>query len=364
MSDSLLDPGIGDEPPRRVVILRALQLGDLLCAVPAFRALRSAWPEAEIVLVGLPWARSFVERFPMYLDGFREFPGYPGLPEIAPDIARIPGFLAEIQLEKFDLAIQMHGSGSFVNPLVALFGARRTAGFTPPGDYRPDPDLFIDWPKTGLEINRLLKLAGSLGAPLKGDHLEFPVRVADRDALHAIDGVGDRISTAYVCIHPGASVPQRRWYPESFAAVADALADRGLRVVLTGSIAEADLTRSVAGLMTHPALDLAGKTDLGGMAALIDGSRLMVSNDTGVAHLAVARKVPSVIVSTGDNPARWAPIDSSRHRVLCDDARGVSVLAVLEQADALLALEPRHPGPSPAVAPGLGLGDALGDLKG
>ena len=99
------------------------------------------------------------------------------------------------------------------------------------------------------------------------------------------------------------------------------------------------------------------------MAALIDGARLMVSNDTGVAHLAVARKVSSVIVSTGDNPARWAPIDTSRHRVLCDDARGVGVAAVLAQADALLALEDQdHPGPSPAVAPDLG--DAFGDLKG
>ena len=75
MSENLADPRFGDAVPRRIIILRALQLGDLLCAVPAFRAIRSAWPEAEIVLVGLPWARGFVERFALYLDGFREFPG-------------------------------------------------------------------------------------------------------------------------------------------------------------------------------------------------------------------------------------------------------------------------------------------------
>src|SRR5262249_20056841 len=72
--------------PRRVVCLRALRLGDLPCAVPAFRAIRAALPNAEIVLVILPWAREFVERYAGYLDGFREFPGYPGLPEREPRI--------------------------------------------------------------------------------------------------------------------------------------------------------------------------------------------------------------------------------------------------------------------------------------
>ena len=60
--------------------------------------------------------------------------------------------------------------------------------------------------------------------------------------------------------------------------------------------------------------------------------------------------------------ARWAPIDATRHRVLCDDARGVPVAAVVDAAVGLLVAADEHPGPSPSLDPALG--DAFGDLKG
>lgn len=301
---------------RSVAVFRALVLGDLLCAVPALRALRVGLPEASIALVGLPWARELASRLSC-VDEFIEFPGYPGLPESVCDVSAVPSFLAGIQARRFDLAIQLHGAGTITNPLVAAFGARRMAGFRGTSAWAPDADdaFFIRWPETGHEIDRLLALPRALGMPETGRGLEFPVNDADRDALAQL-WPGARGSRPYICVHPGAQLASRRWMPHRFAAVADALAERGYVIVMTGSASEQPLVATVAAAMHHPAVSLAGRTDLWTLGALIEGAAGIVCNDTGVSHIASALNTPSVIVSCGGDVARWAPLDATRHRVL------------------------------------------------
>ncbi len=327
---------LGAPLPRRVAVFRALQLGDLLCSVPAFRALRAALPEAEIVLVGLPWARGFVTRYRVYFDGFREFPGYPGLPEQEPRLDDLPAFLSSVRGERFDLVIQMQGNGTITNPLTALFGGRTHAGYYRPGQFCPDPERFLPYPEDRHEVRRHLRLMDFLGAPPRGEAIDFPVHDADRAALRAA-AEGEALRPgSYVCFHPGARLPSRRWPPERFAAVADALAGRGLRVVLTGTKEELPLTRAVTAAMRAPALDLAGRTDLGAVAALLQGARLLVCNNTGVSHLAAALRTPSVALL--HEPAefcRWAPLDFRRHRAVFGDS-WPDPGPVLAEADDLL----------------------------
>src|SRR5690349_24840032 len=88
--------------PRRIAIFRALYLGDLLLAVPALRAIRHGYPDAEITLIGLPWAASFAERFGAYVDRFVAFAGYPGLAEVPVVPARVAAFLAEQRAYGYD----------------------------------------------------------------------------------------------------------------------------------------------------------------------------------------------------------------------------------------------------------------------
>jgi ADP-heptose:LPS heptosyltransferase len=302
-------------PPERIAVFRAQMVGDLLCAVPALRALKGAFPDAEITLIGLPWARGFASRLP-YLDEFIEFPGYPGLPETACDVRALPDFLAQAQARRFDLALQLHGSASISNPLVASFGARQMAGFHEPGGWVPSDDagLFCRWPEQGHEIERLLTLTDHMGLPRRGTHLEFPLEDDDRAALRAI--WPDAHKQPYICVHAGAQLPSRRWDPRRFAAVADTIAARGRTVVLTGSALEAGLVGDIAACMEHTPLNLAGRTTLWTLGALIEGAESVVCNDTGVSHVAAALGRPSVVISCGSDPARWAPLDRTRHHVL------------------------------------------------
>ena len=305
-----------DSRVERIAVFRALPgLGDLLCAVPAFRALRAAHPGAQIALIGLPWARAFVERFDTYLDDLLEFPGFPGLPEQPPRIREIPAFLAERQQRDFDLALQMHGSGLYSNPVALLLGARRTIGYHLPHEYRPEGEFFR-YPEGQPEILRCLGLLERVGIPAQGTELEFPISRDDIREFEAIEAARSLRPGEYVCIHPGASAPDKRWPPERFAAVADAFAGAGLKIVLTGGAQEREVVRRVAAAMRSAPLDVSGQTGLGALAVLLRSARLLVCNDTGVSHLAAALRVPSVVVFMAADPARWAPLDHELHQAL------------------------------------------------
>lgn len=304
---------------RHIAVFRALLLGDMLCAVPALRALRAAAPQARITLIGLAWAGSFVQRFHCYVDDLLAFPGFPGMPETAPQLSALPLFFEQAQSCRFDLAIQLHGSGGLSNPLTVALGAPRNAGFYLPGQYCPDAALFAPWVEREQEVRRYLGLMEFLGAGSGSSHLEFPLTEEDgRSLAAACPDLPEPGS--YVCIHPGARLPSRRWPAERFAFVADGLAERGWQIVFTGSKDEKGIVDAVRRAMRGLSMDLSGRTDLGALAALVSQARLVVCNDTGMSHVAAGVATPSVVVSSGSDPLRWAPLDRQRHRFIYADA--------------------------------------------
>lgn len=301
-------------PVRKIAVLRALYLGDLLCTVPAFRALRYAFPNAQIDLIGLPWSVSFAARFHDYLDQAIIFPGYPGLPEQKPDRLALISFLEKIQRSDYDLILQMHGNGNIVNRLIQAMDAGISAGF-----YRNSiPDCpngrFMKYPEACPEVIRHLRLMSFLKIPLQGTFLEFPLNGQDYADLNKL-GL-DLRPRQYVVLHPGSRSLLRRWPPEYFAALADHCISMGLSVVITGTAEEKTVAKEVLGYMRHEAINLMGLTSLGAVALLIKDAFILLSNCTGVSHIAAAVETPSVIISMDGEPERWSPLNKKLHRVI------------------------------------------------
>jgi ADP-heptose:LPS heptosyltransferase len=311
MKTPLFHPG----DVRRIVIFRALQLGDMLCAVPALRMLRRAYPDAHIALAGLPWAERFVERYHRVVNDFIVFPGAIGFPEQEETNNGLEDFYRLIRSRSFDLAIQLHGSGGVANDIVGAFGARFQAGFLQPGE-PARAGCFVAWPDTLPEPLRYTTLMERLGLGHVDLALDIPLASRDvEESATLIEAMGIECSRL-VIVHPGSQLTSRRWPAERFAQVADKLAEAGWQIAITGTHGERELTATVLGGMTRSALHLAGLTSLGGLAALTAQARLVIANDTGISHVAAAMRTPSVIVASGSDTRRWAPLDRQRHHVL------------------------------------------------
>ena len=297
-------------PVLSVLVFRALDLGDMLCAVPAFRALKHACPAASITLCGLPWAREFAARYWHLFDDFIEFPGYPGLPEQQFQADRFAEFLASVRAREFDVAVQMHGDGGITNGLVEQFGA--LAVLRPPQLATQDGTH---------EIERCLLPLEAAGISRCGTHLELPTTVEERaEASRLLAQYGIDCGRPYAVVHPGAKWESRRWPAEKFGAVARQLAAEGLQVAITGVEAERGIAgevRRVAGVRIH---DLCGATRAGAVFAVIARASVVITNDTGASHVAAAVGTPSVVIASGSEIERWRPLDAERHVVLGLDA--------------------------------------------
>lgn len=149
------------------------------------------------------------------------------------------------------------------------------------------------------EVERALDLVAAAGHRLPaGDDGRLAVRGAGPSPLPP--GTGP-----YVVVHPGASVPARAWAPERHAELVARLVAAGRRVVVTGGPDERQLCATVAGDL---AVDLAGATSMAGLAAVLAGADVVVTGNTGPAHLAAAVATPVVSLYAPTVPAvRWRP---------------------------------------------------------
>ncbi len=318
----------------KLAVFRGLYLGDLVSATGALRALRGGYPEAEISLVSLPWATALASHLP-HVDRLIPYPGAPGL-DGGGTGEETEKFLARMGAERFDLAVNMHGRGPTSTRLVARLGARRTASFVGgDGEEIPPLDVKVPWDAEEHESRKLLLLAEKVGGISAGPEPDLLVR--DEDVRRARTLLPPDLRRPLAIVHPGASVPEKRWPEECFGRVAKALVRRGYAVAFTGGAGEEELTRRVS-RAAPGSQDLGGTTDLSALIALVGQASIMISNDTGPAHLAYVLKTPSVtLFGPTTDAGRWGPLNRERHIVLCrDPISEVRVGDVLRNVEALV----------------------------
>jgi ADP-heptose:LPS heptosyltransferase len=230
-----------------------------------------------------------------------------------PELDR-PALLRELASHRFDLAIQLHGGGRNSNGFVRQLGARITAGSRTPD--APELDRWTSYEAWQGEVARYLDVVSLVGANPVGVEPRLAVTATDRAALaRELPEVGD---ASYVVIHPGASDPRRRWPIESFAAVVARLAARSdaPRIVITGIAAESELVSGVAAAVPAPGAIIADHLSLPALLALLAGAEVVISNDTGPLHLAVAAGAPTVGLFWIGNLINAGPFSRRRHRAL------------------------------------------------
>lgn len=297
---------------RKVAVLRPNAVGDFMFCLPALHALKHSYPEAEIVYLGLQWHADFLAERPGPVDRVMPIPPIAGINATlkAADILATEKFVRAMRDEHFDIALQMYGGGRYANPLVSQMEARIAVGMRTP-DAAP-LDRCIAY---GGVVNRRLQLlevaalAGAKAWPMKRQLLATS---ADRQLAARLvpPAPGQRL----VVVQPGASDARRRWSARRFAAVADALVEEGALVAINGSAAEASVVAAVIEAMRYPAMSLSGSASLNALCGVLDRAALVVSNDTGPLHMALALGRPCVGIYWFTNLIESAPLCQHSHR--------------------------------------------------
>jgi len=273
---------------RLLVVLRPLGLGDFLTGVPAYRALARTFPRHRRVLAAPRALHALVAAT--------------GAFDAACDVAPLEALPR--RLHDADIAVDLHGRGPASHRVLLAARPRHLLAFA--NEAIAQSASGPCWIAEEHEVARWCRLVSAYGATASPGDLRLARPAASRSPLRGI-----------TIVHPGAASAARRWPLERWVRVVRALQRDGHTVALTGSGDEAALAADLAartGIV--PTHDLSRRTSLEALSALVAHAKLVLSSDTGIAHLAVAHATPSITLFGPSSPAHWGPPAHPRHRVL------------------------------------------------
>ena len=303
------------DPPERLIVVAPNWLGDAVMALPLIADLQRAWPQTEIAIAA---RRAVVPLFDM-------------VPGITHTVTLVGGggFSA---IRAWRQNARLLGEGRFNAALLlpnSFLTAWTAARANIPERWGFARDLrrrlltrVVPAPAKHVHQAAYYQALGAgLGITVGPLHARIQVSGDDRGRAKTLlrdSGVGDE--KAFVVMAPGAAYGRaKQWLPERFAELARLLAEQQLASVLVGTTADAVVCRQIA--TSSAAIDLAGKTDLPALAAVLQLSRAVVANDSGAMHLAAAVGAHVIAVFGATNEHKTSPLCAA------DDAPAPHVVA-------------------------------------
>ena len=307
--------------PRRILVIRLDLIGDLVLSMTVVRALKRTYPDAEIDLLALPSSAQIV----------KDDPDLSNIITYDPNVWRRPKALIQgrnwrdavsvvrrLRARRYDIAVSVFGNWAAM--LAVASGARRRVGFgreSYPG-FMTDSVAGRHWQQGERlhEVDYCLKLARAAGVAVTPDdripRLFVAASVRDEldELLHKL-GIGkDKpLIACHVSSNNGQS---KRWPVPYWATLIDRLiCERGAQVVLTGAPGDLPLIERVTSRMEQKAFNMAGKTSLAQLAALLQRADVLITGDSGPMHIAGAVGTPLIAIHGPTDPAQSGPVSPS-----------------------------------------------------
>jgi len=297
---------------KRILIVEVNWIGDVLFSTPFIRAVREANPDSYIACLAHPRCAEILEGNPRLSEiiTYDEEGAHRSL------IGKLK-LVAGLRSKRFDTAFVLHRS--FTKALlVMLAGIPERIGYATKNRSRilTKP---IDEPAEDIhKVEYFLNIARSSGISPKSVSYEFFVTGADRAYAAALlkTGLveaGDKV----VVMCPGGNWDPKRWPKENYAALADKLIERyGVKVVMAGAKKDVKLAEDIKQAMKNSPIIACGRTTLKQLGALFELSDLVVANDTGPMHLAVAMKADTIALFGPTSPELTGPYGEANYRVI------------------------------------------------
>lgn len=320
------------EPPESILLTRLTARGDVVFSSPLVRALRRAYPEARISWLGESHTVGLIEHHPEFHRVFtwdrRRWKNLLRKLRLITLAREIFGFVRELRRERFDLAIDMQGlvrSGL----MVFLSGAPTRVVLRPKEGSQIFATRVVDRYRNQGDPTAICShyrhLARELGLNTDDFRMEVPLTVEDREFAHEVIRKNG-LEAGFAVAIPFTTRPQKHWFEDRWAELTDRLqVELGLPTVILGGPADQEADSRIRDATETSPVSLVGETSLRQASAVIERAALVVGVDTGLTHIGIAFRRPTVGIYGSNIPYTETFWEKSRlliHWLECVPCKG------------------------------------------